>query len=118
MSALSYSEEIVVPMCTTLPLEPLGSMRTSLAPSIGSKDPTNCLGLGDSFGDLLPDGRKLLRGDDCRDMFAALDLALVGALEGGADGDDPAWSWHLQLQIGAVVDGHELHVAWSPRMVW
>ena len=30
-SALSYSEESVVPMCTTSPLEPLGSMRTSLA---------------------------------------------------------------------------------------
>ena len=32
MSVLSYSEESVVPMRTTLPLEPLGFMRTSLAP--------------------------------------------------------------------------------------
>ena len=38
MRALSYSEESVVPMRTTLPLELLGSMRTSLVPSIGSKD--------------------------------------------------------------------------------
>ena len=49
------------------------------------------------FDDLLPDGRKLFGGDNCRDVFAALDLALVGALEGGADGDDPAWTWHFQL---------------------
>ena len=42
-SALSYSEESVVPMRTTLPLEPLGSMRT--APFIGSKNPTDRLGL-------------------------------------------------------------------------
>ena len=34
-SALSYSKESVVPMRTALPLEPLGSMRTSLTPSVG-----------------------------------------------------------------------------------
>ena len=28
-------------------------------------------------------------------VFAALDLALVDALEGGADGDDPAWYTEL-----------------------
>ena len=32
MSVLSYSEESVVPMRTTWPLETLGSMRTSLVP--------------------------------------------------------------------------------------
>jgi len=42
--------------------------------------------------DLLPNGRKLFGGDDCLGVFAALDLALVGALEGGTDGDDPAWT--------------------------
>ena len=47
-SALSYFEESVVPMRTTLPLELLGSMRTSLVPSNGLKDPANCLGLGAS----------------------------------------------------------------------
>ena len=57
--------------------------------------PGRPLGVGCFFGDLLPDGHKLLGGDDCRGMFAALDLALVGALDGGADGDDPTWSWHL-----------------------
>ena len=61
------------------------------------KRPGQLLGVGCFFGDLLPDGRKLLGGDDCYDMFAALDLALIGALEGGADGDDPTWTWHLQL---------------------
>ena len=38
MSALSYLEESMVSMRTTLPSELLGSMRTSLAPSAGSKD--------------------------------------------------------------------------------
>ena len=47
-SVLFYSEESVVPMRTTLPLEPLGSMRTSLAPPIGSKDPADRLGSGAS----------------------------------------------------------------------
>ena len=67
-SDLSYLEESMVPMHTTLPLEPLGSMRTSLVPSTGLKD----------LADLLPDGHKLLGGDDCRGVFAALDLALIG----------------------------------------
>ena len=38
MSALSYSEESMVPMCTILPSELLGSMRTSLEPSADSND--------------------------------------------------------------------------------
>ena len=78
-------------------------MRTSLAPSTGSKDPA----------DLLLDGRKLFGGDNCHGVFAALDLTLIGTLEGGADGDDPTWTRHLQLQIGVVGDGHELRVAWT-----
>ena len=53
------------------------------------------LGVGCFFGDLLPDGCKLFGGDDCRGLIAAIDLALVGALEGGANGDDPTRSWHL-----------------------
>ena len=39
--ALSYLEESVVPMRTTLPSELLGSTRTSLMPSMGSKDPAD-----------------------------------------------------------------------------
>ena len=39
-----------------------------------------------------PDGRKLFGGDNCHGVFIVLDLALVGTLEGGADGDDPAWT--------------------------
>ena len=98
----------MVLMSTTLPMEPLGSMRTSLVPSIGSNDPTNRF-----FDDLLPDGRELSGGDNCRGMFAALDLTLIGTLEGGSNDDDPAWTRHLQLQIHVVGDGHELHVAWT-----
>ena len=82
-------------MRTTLPLEPLGSMRTSLAPSIGSKDLTDRLAPR-FFGDLLPDGRELFGGDNCRGVLIALDLALVGALE-GVDDDDSTWTRHLQL---------------------
>ena len=48
MSVLSYLEESVVPMRTTLTLELLGSMRTSLTPSTGSKDTADHLGLGAS----------------------------------------------------------------------
>ena len=42
--------------------------------------PGRLFGVGCFFGDLLPDGRKLLGGDYCRGMFTALDLALVGML--------------------------------------
>jgi len=59
------------------------------------KRPSRSHGVGCFFGDLLPDGHELFGGDDCRGVFASLDLALVGALEGGADGDDPAWTRHL-----------------------
>ena len=40
-----------------------------------------------------------------------LDIALVGVLELGADGDDAPWTRHLQLEVGVVGDGHELGVA-------
>jgi len=76
------------------------------------KRPSRPLGVGCFFGNLLPDGRKLLGGNDCHGVFVALDLTLIGMLEGGADGDDPTQSRHLQLQIGVVGDGHELHIAW------
>ena len=61
----------------------------------GLKRPSRPLGIGCFFGDLLPDGYKLLGGDNRCGVFAALDLVLVGALEGGADGDDPARYWHI-----------------------
>ena len=48
-------------------------------------------------------------------MFTALDLTLVGMLEGGADSDDSIGAWHLQLEVGVVGDGHELRVAWSSQ---
>ena len=48
-------------------------------------------------------------------MATALDLALVGVLEGGADGDDPVRAWHLQPEVCIVGDGHELRVAWSSQ---
>ena len=71
----------------------------------GLKRPGRLLGVGCFFGNLLLDGRKLFGGYNCHGVFAALDLALICMLEGGADGDGPTWTRHLQLQIGVVGDG-------------
>ena len=113
MSALSYSEESVVPMRTVLPSELLGSMRTSLKPSADSNDPIDFFASGASSVTSFFYGGELSGGDDCCGMIVALDLALIGVLEGGADGDDPVGSRHLQLEVCVVGDGHELRVAWS-----
>ena len=51
--------------------------------------PGRLLGVRCSFNDLLPDGCELFRGNNRYGVFATLDLALVGKLEGGADGDAP-----------------------------
>ena len=51
--------------------------------------PDQFLRVGRFFRDLLPESDKFPGGDDCRGVAIALDLALVGVLEGGADGDDP-----------------------------
>ena len=59
------------------------------------KRPSRLLGVGRFFGDLLLDGGELSGGDDCCGVIATLDLALIGALEGGADGDDPAGAWYF-----------------------
>ena len=46
------------------------------------KRPDRLLGVRCFFGDLLPDGRKLLGGDDCRGMIATLDhQRSVGSFE-------------------------------------
>ena len=79
------------------------------------KRPSGLLGIERFFGDLLLEGGELPRGDDCCGVTAALDLALVGALEGGADGDDPMGTQHLQLEVCIVGDGHELRVAWTSQ---
>ena len=44
-----------------------------------------------------------------------LDVALVGVLERGADGDDTPRARHLQLEIGVVGDGHEFGVAGTTK---
>ena len=48
-----------------------------------------CFGVGCFFSDLFSDVHELSGGDDCHGVIAALDLALIGVLEGGADRDDP-----------------------------
>ena len=95
MSALSYSEESVVPMRTILPSKLIGSTRTSLEPSVDLNDPVDFSASGASFDDLLLEGGEFPRGDTCCGVTVALDLALIGTLEGGADGDDPMGAWHL-----------------------
>ena len=67
------------------------------------------------FGDLLLEGGEFPGGDDCYGMAAALDLVVVGPLEGGADGDDPVGARHLQLEVCIAGDDHELRVAWSSQ---
>ena len=51
--------------------------------------PGRFLCIGCFFGDLFLEGGEFPGGDDCCGVASALDLALVGPLEGGADGDDP-----------------------------
>ena len=94
-SALSYSKESVVPMSTTLPLGSVGVYEDLLGALYRLKRPSQPLGVGCFFGDLLPKGRKLYGGDDCCGVIVALDFVLVGTLKGGADGDDPVWARHL-----------------------
>ena len=85
----------MVPMRTTLPSGAVGIYEDLLGALRWLKRPGRSLGVGCVFGDLLPDGHKPLGGDDSRGVFAALNLALIGALEGGANGDDPARSRYL-----------------------
>ena len=77
--------------------------------------PGRFLCVGRFFDDLLPEGSEFPRGDDCCGVAAALDFALVSPLEGGANGDDPVWACHLQLEVCVVGDSHELRVAWSSQ---
>ena len=88
MSALSYSEESVVPMRTIFSLVLSGSMRTSLEPSAGLKAPVDLLGSGASLVTSFSDAHELFGGYDRCGVITTLDFALVGALKGGADGDD------------------------------
>ena len=57
--------------------------------------PGQFLAVGCFFGHLFLEGDELLGGNSCRGVAAAFDLAFVGTLEGGADGDDPAGARHF-----------------------
>jgi hypothetical protein len=70
------------------------------------------LGVGNLSGEVLQVGDERLGIYECLDVFDTLDIALVGVVVCGADGDDACWSRHLQLQICIVRDGHELGVTW------
>ena len=54
---------------------------------------------------------KLSGALDYLPILDALDVALIGVLEGGADSEDFLGSGHLQLEVSVVGDGHELCVA-------
>ena len=77
--------------------------------------PGHFLGVGRFFSNLLPEGGEFFGVDDCRGVIAAFDFALVSALEGGADGDDPTGARHLELQVCVIRYGHELRVTRSPQ---
>ena len=89
MSTLSYSEEKRGANAHHFALGAAGVYEDLLDALYRFKRPGRMFGVGCFFGDLLPDGRGLFGGDNCRGVLAALDLTLVGVLEGGADGDDP-----------------------------
>ena len=115
MSALSYSEESVVLMHIVLPSELSRIYEDLLGALCQFERPGRLLHVGRFFGDLLLEGGEFPGGDDCCGKAAALDLTLIGMLEGGADGDDPMGARHLQLEVCTVGDGHELHVAWTSK---
>jgi hypothetical protein len=48
-------------------------------------------------------------------VLHAIHVAFVRVSVRGADGDDPVGARHLELEVGVVVDDHELGVAWSPQ---
>ena len=48
-------------------------------------------------------------------LLNALDVALIGMLARGPDGDDVIRTRHLELEVGVVGNGHELGIAWSPQ---
>ena len=75
--------------------------------------PGRFLRVGRFFGDLFPEGGKLSGGDYYCSVATAFDFALVSALEGGVDGDDPMGARHLQLKVRIVGDSHELRVTRS-----
>ena len=85
----------MVPMRTVFLSMLLRSMRTPLEPFVDSKDPVDFLGSGASSVTSFFYGGELSGGDDCCGMIVALDLALIGVLEGGADGDDPIGAQYL-----------------------
>ena len=44
-------------------------------------------------------------------------LVVVGLLEASLNGDDLIRAGHLQLQVGVVVDDHELGEAWPTKEI-
>ena len=63
----------------------------------GLKGSGRWLRVGYVLGSPFLEYRELLGGDNCQGMLAALNLILVGTLEGGTNGDDPTWARHLEL---------------------
>jgi hypothetical protein len=47
-------------------------------------------------------------------VLHALHVAFERVSVRGADGDDPVGAQHLELEVGAAGDDHELRVAWPP----
>ena len=92
MSTLSYSEEKRGANAHHFALRAARVYEDLLGAVHRLKRPGRPLGVGCFFDDLLSNCCKLFGGDNCRGVFASLNLALIGTLEGGANGDDPAWA--------------------------
>ena len=67
------------------------------------------------LGEVLQVGDEGLGLGEGLGVLHALHVAFERVFVRGADGDDPVGARHLELEVGVVGDGHELHVAWPPQ---
>jgi hypothetical protein len=73
------------------------------------------LGEGDLVDEVLQIDDKCLGLNECLDVLDTLNVALVGVVVCGTDGDDSRRAWHFQLEVGVIWDDHELGVAWPSQ---
>ena len=78
-------------------------------PSVGSKLPAWRFDSGASVARASSFGGVLVR----LPVHDAFNMAFIGVLVRGADGDNSLGPGHLQLEVGVVGDRHELVVPWS-----
>lgn len=72
------------------------------------------LGVGHLVDEVLKVNDEGFEFDKSLCILDALDVTLVSMAIHGADNDDPRWARHLQLEVGAIRDGHELVITRPP----